>query len=173
MTTAMYTYLTSLKIFTPYNKVTQTRTKMTSVIARLTNGYTLFKDDDVEILVPKTVRWADYCGIPLVTVSIIPSVPNTHPVTVGHKTPVNYLKKDMDQRIIERYDRSMRRAEKFINKAGEEICSLRTFMAVITPMDADYWYTKRMLEEAIIDFEIWSAKLTAVGAAINDFADSV
>jgi hypothetical protein len=146
---------------------------MIAVVAQLVNGYTLFKDDDVEILIPKTVRWADYCGMPLEAVKIIPPVPNTRPVTVTHKTPVIYLKRNMNFRIIERYERSMRRAEKFINKAGEEICSLTTFMAVITPEDVDYCFTKQMLEEATIDYEIWSAKLKAVGAAINEFVDSM
>ncbi|AGE54532.1 hypothetical protein PBCVKS1B_189L [Paramecium bursaria Chlorella virus KS1B] len=143
---------------------------MTAVIARLYNGYTVFKDDDVEIFIPKTVRWADYCGMKLENVKIIPPKPDTRPVPVRHKTPVNYMKKDKDSRIIERYERAMNRAKKFIDKAGEEICSITTLMAVIGPEDPDYEVSKQMFENATIDYEIWTAKLKAVGAAINDFA---
>lgn len=145
---------------------------MTAVIARLYNGYLQFHDVDVEIIIPKNVRWADYCGMPLENIKIIPPKPDTRPVPVSHKTPVNYMKRDMDSRIIERYERSMNRAKKFIDKAGEEICSITTLMSVITPMDPDYDVTKQMFENATIDYEIWTAKLKAVGAAINDFADT-
>ncbi|AGE48427.1 hypothetical protein PBCVAN69C_274L [Paramecium bursaria Chlorella virus AN69C] len=143
---------------------------MTAIIARLYNGYTMFRDDDIEILIPKSVRWADYCGMKLENVKVIPPKPDTHPVPVRHKTPVNYVKKDMDSRIIERYERAMNRAKKFIDKAGSEICSITTLMAVIGPEDQDYEVTKQMFENATIDYEIWTAKLKAVGAAINDFA---
>jgi hypothetical protein len=172
MTLIMYKYLTSNKNIYPY-KVIQTQTKMTAIIARLYNGYLQFHDaeDDIEILIPKSVRWADSCGMPLKNIKIIPPKPDTRPVPVRHKTPVNYMKKYMDSRIIERYERSLKRAKKFIDKAGKEICSITTLMSVIGPEDPDYEVTKQMFENATIEYEIWTSKLKAVGAAINDFAD--
>ncbi|AGE51467.1 hypothetical protein PBCVCviKI_260L [Paramecium bursaria Chlorella virus CviKI] len=145
---------------------------MTAIIARLYNGYLRFQDveDDIEIIIPKSVRWADYCGMKLENIKIIPPKPDTRPVPVRHRTPVNYMKKDMVSRIIERYERALDRANKFIDKAGSEICSITTLMAVIGPEDQDYEVTKKMFENATIDYEIWTAKLKAVGAAINDFA---
>lgn len=147
---------------------------MTAIIARLYNGYLQFHDadDDIEFIIPKNVRWVDHRGMKLENIKIIPSKPDTHPVPVRYKTPVNYMKKDMVFRIIERYERALNRAKKFIDKAGEEICSITTLISVIGPEDPDYDDTKQMLEEATIEYEIWTAKLKAVGAAINDFADT-
>ncbi|ABT14713.1 hypothetical protein NY2A_B314L [Paramecium bursaria Chlorella virus NY2A] len=143
---------------------------MNAIIARIYNGYTMFRDDDIEILIPKKmIRWADHHGMNLENVKIIPSNPDAHSIS-RRKTPVNYIKKDMTFRIIDRYSSAVKRVHRKIKKASDEVCSLTTLMDVITPEDPDYDITERLLEEAIMEYDMYLSKLKAIESAINDFA---